>query len=132
MEPATPIPALERYHGIACGVIKKLVKQRELPKDLEVLIVSSKFGLIHPEEKIAYVDEIMTYESAEKLRKGFLDKLKAKFNRAKYSEIFVNLGAVYAKSIEGFEEFVDAKVSYASGTLGKRAKQMKQWILEVR
>lgn len=102
-----------------------------MPKDLEILIVSARFGLIGLEEKIPYVDQIMTFENAQKLRKGFLGKLKAKFDHRKYSEIFVNLGAVYAESIKGFENFVDAKVTYASGTLGKRVKQMTQWILKV-
>lgn len=129
--PAIPIEALERYRGLAFGVIRKLRGKGKLPKDLEIMIVSARFGLIGPEEKIPYVDQIMTYKSANELRKGFHEKLKAKFDRVKFSDIFVNLGAVYEKSIEGFEKFVDAKVTYASGTLGKRAKQMKQWILKV-
>lgn len=132
MKPSTPIPALERYHGIAIGVIRKLKEQGKLPKDLEILIVSAEFGLIDPEEEIPYVDQIMTNESAKELQESFLEKLKSKFGRVKYSEIFVNLGAMYAQSIKGFEKIVDAQVTYASGTLGKRAKQMKQWILEVR
>ncbi len=132
LEPAAPIPALERYHGITIGGIRRLKETGKLPKDLEILIVSAEFGLIGPDERIPRVDHVMTEEEAEELQKDFLEELEAKFNRAKYSEIFVNLGFTYAKSIKGFAKFADARVIYAKGTLGKKAEQMKQWILRSR
>lgn len=44
-------------------------------------------------------------------------------------QIFVNLGSAYLKAVQGIEEFTEGKIIYASGRLGERAKQMKEWIL---
>jgi len=128
-DPNTPIPALERYDGFVFRILRRLKREGQFPNDLDVLIVSSKFGLLSLEDKISYPDQLMTFEVARQHRSDYLNKLKSKFGEKKYSEIFVNLGAIYAQSIRGFNQFTDARVIYASGGLGKRAKQIRQWIL---
>lgn len=127
-DPVSPVPAIERYDGLIFQVIKKLNREEHFPKDIEVLIVFSKYGLLGPEDKIPYPDELMTFKAAKQHRSNFLQKLKSELQQKKYSENFVNLGSIYLKSIEGFEEFTNAKVVYASGRLGQRAKQTRQWI----
>lgn len=49
------------------------------------------------------------------------------FAERRYEEIYVNIGQNYLKSIEGFEKFTDARITNATGVLGKKAVHMKQW-----
>lgn len=117
MHACMPIPVLDRYNGLLFRVVKKLKRGGKFPKDVQILIVSSKFGLVSPSENIPYPDELMSFETARQKRKNFLDELKRLFEEREYSEIFVNLGSTYLRAIQGIEEFTEGKVIYASGRL---------------
>jgi hypothetical protein len=56
-----------------------------------------------------------------------LKTLKNLLAGKKYDKVQVNLGQVYLKSIEGFEQLTNGKVTHATGVLGKKAVHMKQW-----
>jgi len=72
----------------------------------------------------------MTAELAKSLQKKNLQKLKRILSEKNYEEIYVNVGRKYLKSIQGFEKFTSAQITYARGVLGQKATHMKQWLQE--
>ena len=110
-------------------ILKKLRREKRLPTDLDIIIISSKFGLLKPEDKIPYLDHAMTFLQARELKNKFLDELGKLLKKKSYSEIFINLGASYLESIRGIEKLTNARVIYAKGRMGEKARHMKNWIL---
>jgi cytoplasmic iron level regulating protein YaaA (DUF328/UPF0246 family) len=46
------LPAIERYDGVNFRILKKLQREHAFPHDLDVLILSAKYGLLSPETPI--------------------------------------------------------------------------------
>jgi len=139
-EPTEPIPALERYTGIYFKLLKKYEREKRL-KNVDVLIVSERFGILHAEDRIPYHEPFsagygvlkMKKGEMKKLRERNLKKLKEVFDKTDYSEIFVNVGKQFFELIRGFETLTKAKIVYASGPgLGPKAQHMKKWILSIK
>jgi len=132
-ENTEPIPAIERFDGVYFRLLRKHIREGRL-RNVDILIVSEKFGLIWAKDKVPYYEVhgkmgslSLDKKTTEKIRKENLQKLKKIVNR--YSEIYVNVGREYLKLIEGFEKFTTSKVTYASGKgLGPKASHMKEWI----
>jgi len=122
------LPAIDRYDGPIYRSIRKMMYTDNIPKNMDIKIVSAKFGLIDKSTPIGYYDQKMTKRSAKNLNAQVVNELKRVFINKSYSEIFVNLGKNYLPSIIGFERYTDAKIIYASGKIGEKTKQMKQWI----
>lgn len=137
-EPLDPIPAIDRFNGVYFRIIKKYKREGKL-QDTDCIIVSKKFGIIYPTEKVPYYepDHInkfghldMNGNQIRKLRRKNLAKLKEIFATTEYSEIFVNVGKEFMELIKGFEKLTSAKIIYASGRgLGPKAQHLKKWIL---
>jgi cytoplasmic iron level regulating protein YaaA (DUF328/UPF0246 family) len=127
------MPAIKRFDGVYFRLLRKCLRERKL-RNVDILIVSEKFGLIWSKDKIPYYEVQgkmgalnLDKNTLEKIRQENLQKLKKIVNR--YSEIYVNVGREYLKLIEGFEKFATSKVTYSSGKgLGPKALHMKQWI----
>ncbi|MFN3385045.1 MAG: DUF6884 domain-containing protein [Candidatus Thermochlorobacter sp.] len=123
------LPARERYDGVSFRVLKKLEREHAFPKDLDVLILSAKYGLIPAETLIGYYDQKMTRKRATVLAPSVSEKLDSVLRQKKYSEIFINLGKHYLVALQLSHELPKHYVRYAAGGIGSRMKQMKQWIL---
>lgn len=87
-------------------------------------------GIYRSNERVPYRNELMTAELAKSLREENLQRLKRILSDKNYEEIYVNVGRKYLKSIEGFEQFTNARITYAKGVLGQKATHMKQWLQE--
>ncbi len=124
------LPAIKRYTGAYYKVLNKLMRENKFPEDVELLIISAKYGLLKPNELIDYYDLKMTYEQAKLLNKRIISKLKIYLKNKCFDEIFINLGKEYMASISGFQELIHprTKVIIAKGRIGERMKQMKEWL----
>lgn len=124
--------AIDIYTGINYKTIKKLGRENKLPKNLDILIISAKYGLINSNTIIRRYELKMTKNIALKLQSETIHKLKELFSKKQYDEIFVNLGREYMFSIKGFEQFLlnDTKIIYAKGGIGQRLSQMRIWLLK--
>lgn len=131
LEDPLPIFALERYDGVNYRVIKKLKRSGKFPKNLDIVIISAKYGFLRAVDLIGYYELVMTEERALKSRLGILNELEDFFKDRNYKEIFVNLGKPYLLAIDGFERFLPekTKVVYAEGGIGQKMKEMKEWLV---
>ena len=127
------LPAIERYDGINYRIIKKLQREGNFPADLDVVIISAKYGFLTPDIPIEYYDQKMTKERALELQSKVSSKLNEFLQNNGYSEIFVNLGKKYKLALNGFYETVpqNTKIIDAEGGIGQKASRMKKWILNL-
>jgi len=128
------IPAIQRYTGAWYGVMNKLKREGRFPENLDMLIISAKYGLIPPDELIENYDRRMDVSRARELNDSVVGKLMQILENAKYESILINLGRDYIEAIQGFEEVVpdSIKVSMLMGSIGARKSGLKKWILSIR
>ena len=127
------LPAIERYDGVNFRVLRKAQREGYWPKNLEVLIVSAKYGLISAESLIENYDQKMTRARALALRSEVGADLDFYFQKKLYSEVFVNLGKLYMITLalsKGLAT-LDGRVRYATGGIGGKMSQMKKWLQDI-
>lgn len=124
------VSAWDLYDGINYRILKKLSKNLKLPNNIDILILSAKYGFLKPNSMIEYYDQIMTPIRAKKLRNESLSYLKHILTNNIYDEIFINMGYNYLIAIDGFENLLQSqtKIICAKGRIGEKASQMKKWI----
>jgi len=126
-----PISALELYDGYYYRIIRKLMRGRHFPANIDIIIISAKHGLLRPSDSILPYEWKITARRAAEIRDKVLVELAPVFGEKRYQEVFVNLGRHYLRAIEGFDSLLSdaTKVIYARGGIGQRGSQMKKWIL---
>ena len=123
------LPAIERYDGVNFRVLRKLKREDVWLDNLDVLIISAKYGLLKDSDDIEHYEQKMTKERAIKLRDSVSEKLCTILKDKEYREIFVNLGKSYLPVLGNGQAFADTEIIYASGGIGHKAAQMKEWII---
>ncbi|MGD2247882.1 MAG: peroxide stress protein YaaA [Candidatus Methanofastidiosia archaeon] len=126
-----PMKALERYQGVNFRVIKKFRRERKFPDDLDIVIISAKYGLLRADSVIDDYNMRMTHSRAQELHDHIIKKLKELVSQKKYDEIFVNMGKDYLPAIKGVETLVECPVVYAQGRIGEKMAAMKQWLIRI-
>ena len=130
---SAPLPAIERYDG---PVYRCLRKYRDtfdgFPDNLDILILSAKYGLITLDGHIANYDCKMTDERADAISAKVQEELNKYLRMHSYfagsiDEVFINLGKTYMQTIEGFH-WHTIRTLEASGGIGQRTQQMKTWL----
>jgi cytoplasmic iron level regulating protein YaaA (DUF328/UPF0246 family) len=129
-----PIPkgkAIDLYDGPYYRVIRKLRKEGLYPVDVDVYILSAKYGIIHEDTEIDSYDMRMSLERALELRVRNLEVLGDILKKSSYGNMMINLGKTYMESIQGYERYIGdlSHVEICSGQIGERISQMKQWLL---
>lgn len=127
------LPALMRYKGPFYLTLHKAIRENRLPKSLDILIISAKYGLLRSDEPIPYYDLEMTPEIADELRASIQEKLKAFLYGKDYDQLFDGLWQVYKQTLEGFEleRHFRYVVPVETNRLKKRS-QLKAWIIELK
>ncbi len=126
------LPAIERYDGVTYRVIRKAQREGYFPKSVDIKILSAKFGLIDADTPIPHYDRRMDKERAKELLPQVKRQLTRFFRRAKYSEIFINLGKDYLLATGNIADIAGQKtiVKYALGGIGTKAQTMKTWLVD--
>lgn len=123
-KPVSKAQALELYDGPFYRVVRKAK-----PQNLDILILSAKYGLIGSNESISYYDQMMTAERAEELASEIIMKLEKSLRYGCYDEIFINLGKTYMLALDEGKNMLDEyNVYWASGQIGERSHQLKNWL----
>lgn len=129
------LPAIDRYDGPTYRCLRKFRDvnvDNKFPNNLRILILSAKFGLIHPETEIPVYDLKMTAERAEEIRHEVkLDLYHClHFYKIAYGgmdQVFINLGKTYRQTLDGFH-WGTISTMEASGGIGLKTQQMKAWL----
>ncbi|MBI4671809.1 MAG: hypothetical protein HY741_09105 [Chloroflexi bacterium] len=125
------MPAIERYDGVNYRVIHKLQREGKFPENVDVKILSAKFGLIDAQTPIPHYDQRMDKQRANELQAQVAREWK-KINEKQYKEIFINMGKTYLVAMGGFDLLPpSAKVRFAEGGIGKKMAAMKLWLQQM-
>jgi hypothetical protein len=113
-------------------VLRKARRERYWPGNLDVLVISAKYGLLELDTAIEDYDLHMTLEQAMRLKPLIVPILAERVSSITYAEVFLNVGKTYRVSLEGWNVGLsrDTVVVYASGGIGRRASQMRNWLIE--
>lgn len=116
--------ALELYDGPFFRLIRKYK-----PKNLDIFVLSAKYGMIKSDMPISYYDQKMTKERAKELS-GIINRDLAQYLSGKqYKNVYINLGKIYYNALEpSMNLFKNSNVYHASGGIGLRLHQLKNWI----
>lgn len=127
------VAAWDLYDGIIFRMLKKIKREKGLPENLEILILSAKYGFIRPWDIIEYYDYRLKKEDIKGEKNFFISGLKQRIKNDKISTVFVCLGKDYLKSLKGFEKFFSDKTRFifANGGIGKKMSQTRSWIINL-
>lgn len=122
--------AIERYDGVNFRVLQKAKREGYLPENLDILILSAKYGLIEASTPIKNYDLKMTKQRAMGLQGQVSQDLDDYLSKKSYSEIFVNLGKFYLIATTPSKKIteLEGKIVYATGGIGEKMAQMKAWL----
>jgi hypothetical protein len=122
------IPAMERYDGNTFRVIRKALRDGSIRPDLDIKIISAKFGLVDGLAAIPYYDQRITKARAEELKAQIRQGLGKCLEVVSYSEMYVDLGKDYLTALEGMKLPPNVKQTYAAGRIGQRLGSLKKWL----
>jgi predicted RNA-binding protein len=116
--------AIDLYDGPFYRMVRK-----NKPENLDILILSAKYGLIRYNEKISDYEQIMTVERAEELANSVYIKLKEILKMNHYDHVLINLGKTYVIALEKSKTMLSRyNVYWANGQIGERLNQLKNWL----
>lgn len=125
------LPAIERYDGVNYRVIHKLQREGKFPDNVDVKILSAKFGLIDAQTPIPYYDQKMDKRRATELRGQVMREL-GKIAHEPYEEIFINMGKVYLGAMDGYTALLPhARIISAKGGIGQKMAAMRNWLVAI-
>jgi hypothetical protein len=125
-------PAWDLYDGRLYQVLKKALRDRkDWDREIHVLIVSAKYGVIRSDLIIESYEERMTTDAAELRRQQFSDQLKAAVAGHSFRSVRVDLGRAYRSALLDLDAlFAPIPVEWAAGGIGVRNARTRRWILE--
>ena len=121
------VSAIELYDG----PFYRMVRKSGLT-NLDIFIISAKYGLISAYDTISYYNQVMSVQRAKELAEGVKLKLERALENNGYGEIFINLGKTYALALENSKKVLsDYNVYWARGQIGERLNQLKRWLSKI-
>ena len=123
------LAGIERYDGPVYRTLRKARREGYIPKKLDVLIISAKYGLLACQQPADNYDQKMTLKRADKLRPEIQNRLKSfiQTKRGGYDQVFINLGKVYRQTLDNFHWGLLSTLE-ATGGIGQKTSQMKAWL----
>ncbi len=119
--------AIELYDGPFYRMVRKSGLM-----NLNILILSAKYGLINACDNISSYDQVMSAQRAKELAEGVKLKLEKVLENNGYDEIFINLGKTYTLALENSNKILnDYDVYWARGQIGERLNQLKRWLRRI-
>lgn len=129
--PPDPLPALERYDGPQFRLVRNYLRAHPTAQSrLDIVVLSARFGLLAPSERIPAYDQRMTRERALQLRPVVIDALRRYVRRTSYRRCCLALGRDYALAIEGLEAIMpeDCAITRLRGSPGERLARLFDWL----
>ena len=128
-EVSEPVPALELYDGYFFKIIKKAIREGVFRPDIDMRILSAKYGIVDPDEPIEYYDQRMTADRAEELRPTVTETLCRIVSENDYERVVVNTGEVYSRALDEFQQQSDISVETIDGDgIGTKGKLLKKYV----
>lgn len=123
------LPAIERYDGGTYRVIRKMQREKIFPNNIDVKIISAKFGLIDSETNVPYYDQRLDKQRVAELKSEVQRKFLDLISTDKYSKVYVDLGKDYLALITDLDNATNKKLIFSQGRIGERLSKLRNWLL---
>jgi hypothetical protein len=125
------LPAIERYDGPLYRVLRKCLREGTAPQSLDILIISARYGLLRASDRVECYDQRMTRGLSAQMREEIGLRIAAELSGKTYSQAHISLGTHYLAALGGVElvSHYVGRVSLASGGIGQRQAQLRDWLL---
>jgi hypothetical protein len=121
------VPAGELYDGPVYRVIRNL-KRKQPYVNLNILIVSAKYGLVQWDEPIELYDLRMSSSIAEQLKPQILNKLQLMPLTGKMN-VYIEVGKDYRAALPDLScLWPQAHITYGQGKIGYRLHDLLSWL----
>jgi hypothetical protein len=123
--------AWDVYDGRLFQVLKKALRASPWwPDRVRILIVSARYGILSPEDRITAYDQRLTTTTAREWRGAVAEALRHIASAHKYRSVHINLGRAYREALPDLRSlFAGAVLDWASGGIGRRNAQTRRWVL---
>lgn len=118
------VKAINLYNGPFYKIIRKFNLD-----NIDLLIMSAKYGLIDSNHLISYYDMKMTTERAKEIAEETQLRLNDVLVNSNYEEILINLGKTYMVALEYSRSLLEAhNTCWIDGRIGERIHKLKNWL----
>lgn len=127
-----PLAAILRYHGVSYIPLKALLLEKSWPLNVDLLIISAKYGLLRALQPIPHYDERLTEETLDE-RKRLIERQFAEMEVSSYQNCMLNLPSLYSKVSEPLEILLksdDCHIMNIPARMSERNDAMMQWLIE--
>lgn len=127
---AEPVAALRLYDGVAFRVLRRAEREGCLSPDVDIVILSARYGLLGAEALISLYEERLTPQRAHKQAASNAERLIARLEGAFYREVFLCMGATYRMALQPYELWLPSHVELrvSKGGIGQQLQQLKGWL----
>lgn len=123
----SPGSAFDIYDGYYYRIIKKARGDGAFAEDIDLCILSAKYGLLDPTDEISVYDRRMDKERAAELCPDVSAGLRNRVTDAGYDRVVVNTGTPYRAAID--TESIPVPVYDVPGDgLGKKGHYLKRFV----
>ncbi len=123
------LKAKEAYQGPMFQVINKAKREDKWPTNLELGIISAKYGLLRSDDKIENYDLRMTKSIAKQQNLRVIKKLQKWTEEEYFSFIYILMGKDYLETVRGVEDYVQTNVEIENmGGLGIGQRKLVNFI----
>ncbi|WP_342708156.1 DUF6884 domain-containing protein [Natrinema salaciae] len=124
-----PISAMELYSGYFFKIIKKSRREETVNSNIDVGILSAKYGFVKSDEKITAYDRQMNSERAMEIGSTMREELRNYISHEGYDRIIINAGKEYRKAINGFDDGLSVDIYEITGDgLGLKGRSLKRFL----
>lgn len=124
-----PTRALDVYDGYFFRIIKKAIREEAFRSDVDICILSAKYGLIDAEDTIITYDQRMTPSRAEELRESVTGDIRKRIEEGEYDEIVLNLGKEYLRAVDNLSGWNGIDISTIDGRgIGSKGRELKRFV----
>ena len=124
-----PISAIELYSGYFFKIIKKSIREDTENADIDMCILSAKYGIVDPSEQIPAYDHRMDAERAREIGPEVRDELRRRITDNGYKNIVINVGKDYRRALSGFDNGLNVNTYMIEGDgIGMKGKALKQFL----
>jgi len=123
--------AWDIYDGPLFQVLKKALRNRAgWERQLTVLIISAKHGVLRSDRVISTYDEQLTPRVAGQRGARFALQLRSETAGRRFRAVHINLGRLYRSVLPDLDDlFAPLTVDWASGGIGVRNAATRRWVL---
>lgn len=127
-KPTEAVPALDLYTGYFFKIINKAIREDEFNEDIDLCILSAKYGIIESDEVISWYDRRIDSERASEIAPKVAQEL-AGIVDASYDKLLINVGRDYLEALEKARKELTVPVYYIQGGgIGEKGSVLKDFI----